>query len=112
MQVDYPTIFGKLDPIYKFLSQNAHAQGLDVHDLQDGRDNVPRYLSRSFEIWYAKLLEAYDVMCFLYRIFYVKELSSYLARSAGEATNARRLSSALSPVLPNLEQLISKALSN
>ena len=34
MPVDQPTMFARLDPIYRFLSQQTHGQGLDVHNLQ------------------------------------------------------------------------------
>jgi hypothetical protein len=51
-KADKATIQEKLKPIYSFLSEQTHAKGLDVYNLQQGRDNVPRYLSRSFDIWY------------------------------------------------------------
>jgi len=68
----------KLNPVYKFLSQQTHAQGLDIINLQEGRDNVPRFLHKSYDIWYGKTLEAFDAICFLYKTFFPNEIASYM----------------------------------
>jgi len=44
--VDRVMIFQKIDPLYAFFSHQTHAQGLDIYNLQKGRDNVARYLPR------------------------------------------------------------------
>jgi len=106
VQVDEDTIFKKLDPIYSFLSQHTHAQGLDMYDLQRGRDNVPRYLLKSFDVWYEKTLEVFDAICFLYSIFYPKEVALYLKKSSAETQRACDLRKLLSNATPEFDKLI------
>jgi hypothetical protein len=100
-KTDKATIHKKLEPIYSFLSEQTHAKGLDIYNLQEGRDNVPRYLSRSFDIWYEKVLQAFDALCFLYRAFFISEIESYLKDSETEMQHARTLVESLSGVMPN-----------
>jgi hypothetical protein len=50
----------QLDPLYGFFSHQAHAQGLDIYNLQGGRDNAPRYLPKSYDIWFSKMLSAFE----------------------------------------------------
>jgi len=106
LQIDEIAMLTKLNDIYSFLSRHTHAQGLDIYDLQQGRDNVPRYLSRSFDIWYGKVLEAFDGLCFLYRIFFVREIAGYLNRSRAEMHRARQLADSLSEAIPELRSLM------
>jgi hypothetical protein len=107
IQVDKATIFQKLDPIYSFLSLQTHAQGLDVYELQGGRDNVPRYLPKSFDLWYEKVLGTFDALCFLYRVFFPKELASYFKKSKAEMKLAQELAKSLSGMLPDFRDLMS-----
>lgn len=97
---------GKLVPIYGSLSEQVHAQGLDVHDLQDGRDNVPRFLPRSFDIWYQKALESFNSVSFLYRVFYPKEIATYLSKSKAEYERSQELAKVLSPLMPDFGNLL------
>jgi len=106
---DEATILGKLDPVYRALSQHSHGRGLDLHDLQEGRDNVPRYLPKSYDAWYSSVLSAFDVVCFLYRIFFAKYLSSYLQKTPAEKERVHELSKHLSPSMPDFGKLISDA---
>ena len=106
IDVDESTILGKLKPIYSSLSQHTHAQGLDVYKYQEGRDNVPRYLPRSYEIWYKTLLEAFDDIAFLYRIFFPKEIAAYLKTSQAELDRAHALVKSLS-MLADFDDLMS-----
>jgi len=85
IKTDEAMFLAKLGPIYKFLSQQTHAQGLDIINLQEGRDNVPRYLPKSYDIWYEKILESFNAVCFLYRIFFTKDIASYLKKSREES---------------------------
>ena len=106
IEVDESTIFQKLQPIYSFLSQHTHGQGLDIYDLQEGRDNVPRYLPKSFDIWYQKLLETFGAVCFLYRIFFAQRIASYLAKSKPEMDHADEVASSLSGAMLDFEALM------
>lgn len=110
VKVGEDTIFKKLDPLYSFLSQQTHAQGLDAHDLQRGRDNVPRYLPRSFDIWYEKVLEVFDTFCFLYRVFYVNEIAAYIRESKAEKERAIELRNLLSNLIPEFGKLMDAVL--
>jgi hypothetical protein len=103
--VEEATILNRLEPIYSFLSRQIHGRGLDIYDLQRGRDNVPRYLSRSFDIWYGKVLEVFGALCFLYRAFFTREIASYLV-STSEVDSAQRLSNSLSGTVPDFRNLM------
>ena len=71
---------------------------------------MPRYLERSFDLWYGKLMEVFDALCFLYRTFLVRELESYLSKSEEETLRARELAeSRLSQMMPDFAQLIQEA---
>jgi hypothetical protein len=104
--------FSKLDPLYGFLSRHAHGQGLDLFDLQDGRDNVPRFLMRSWDLWFSKALETFDVICFLHRAFFVDQLAAYLGAQDGERRRARRLVKQLASHAPDFAALVSTATQN
>lgn len=110
LPLDEAAILGKLNPINSFLSQQVHAQGLDVHDLQEGRDNVPRYLPRSYDLWYQKVLEAFDTVCFLYRAFHARHIGSYFAKAGAEMERAAQLARSLGTAMPEFAALISEAL--
>lgn len=106
IQADKSNIFQKLDSIYSFLSRQTHAQGLDIYNLQQGRDNVPRYLPKSFDLWYQKVLETFDVLCFLYRVFFPKEIASYFKKSKMETERAHKLTKSLSGLMPEFGKLM------
>lgn len=109
-QVDKSVILDKLDPVYKFLSHQTHAQGLDIYELQQGRDNVPRYLPKSFDLWYASVLEAFDAVSFLYRLFFPKEIAAYLKRSGAELNRMVELNNGLKDQMPEFAKLVSDVL--
>ncbi len=35
-------------------------RGLNIYNFQEGRDNVPRYLPKSYDIWFSKMLSAFE----------------------------------------------------
>jgi len=110
VQTEEAEILSKIEPVYSFLCHRTHAQGLDIYDLQDGRDNVPRYLPRSFDVWYQKVLESFDAVCFLYRVFFPKQIAAYLQRSAAEKQRALKLTVSLSGLMPDFERLMKEVL--
>jgi len=109
IQLDEPAILGKLEPVYSFLSQQAHAQGLDAHNLQEGRENVPRYLAKSYDVWYENLLRAFDSVCFLYRMFHVPEITSYFRSAQAEMERAQVLAASLAAAMPEFAVLVADA---
>ena len=109
LPLDEGAFLGKLDPVYSFLSQQTHAQGLDVHNFQERRDNVPRYLPKSYDLWYQKVLEAFDTVCFLYRAFYARRIRSYFAKAGAEMERGAQLASSLAEAMPEFAALISEA---
>jgi hypothetical protein len=99
----------KLDPLYSFLSKHAHGQGLDVFDLQDGRDNVPRFLGPSWDLWFTKALEVFDARCFLHDAFFVDPLAAHFASWPAERRRARLLARRLAEQVPIFAELIARA---
>jgi len=104
--IEQSPTYQKLQPIYAFLSQQTHAQGLDVYALQDGRDNVPRFLPHSFDLWYEKVFEAFDAVVFLYRIFFTSAIHKYLCANPAEKERARDLAGRMRGLLPEFYRLI------
>jgi hypothetical protein len=99
-----------LQPVHSFLSAQVHAQGLDVWDLQRGRDNVPRFLLRSYDIWYSEVFNAFNAICFLYRVFFPSAIANYLAGSDSERDALRRLDGSLSALMPEFGALVEQVL--
>lgn len=92
--------------IYSFLSEHAHGRGLDIYNLQEGRDNVPRFLPKSFDIWYVKVLEAFDSLCFFYRLFFLKEIALYFKKPDNEMQRARNLKNVFKELMPEFIALL------
>ncbi len=111
MAVDEHAIGARLEPVYSFLSKQTHAQGLDMFNLQEGRDNVPRFLEKSFDVWYQKTLDAFDALCFLYEIFFTKPLVSYFEGSAEERKRLEAAGKSLSGLMPSFGKLAEIVLS-
>jgi len=63
--------------LYNELSSFIHCKGTEQYKLQDGRDNVPRFLKRSFDIWFEFLKKVIRINVLILIITYCKELSSY-----------------------------------
>ncbi len=80
-----------------------------MFDLQNGRDNVPRFLEASWDLWFENLLMTFDAICFLYRVFYVPELAAYLRVSSSEKRRAIALGTQLAAKVPECNLLISRA---
>ncbi|MHB8405817.1 MAG: hypothetical protein ACYDCJ_10385 [Gammaproteobacteria bacterium] len=102
-------ITSKLQPSYNFLADQAHGRGLNIHDLQAGKDNVPRFLPESFDIWYSKLLDVFNAVCFLYRVFFTLKLSSYLKKYKQEEERALVIAAKFAQSMPDCRALIEEA---
>jgi len=99
----------KLEPLYVILCHHVHGQGLDVYDLQSGRDNVPRFLERSYDLWYECAFKVLDATSYLYRLFYAKELSTYLNGSKSEHLEAISHGKVLEPHAPEFTRFVFEA---
>jgi hypothetical protein len=54
----------RLEDLYGELSGLAHGAGLEKHDLQADTDNVPRYNSRSADLWFQLLTRVFPEVVF------------------------------------------------
>jgi hypothetical protein len=109
LKADVDDIRNRLEPLYANLCHHVHGQGLDLYDLQSGRDNVPRFLERSFDLWCESVVSAFDAICYLYRIFFSKEIGEHLFESKSEKRRAVSLASSLESYAPDFHFLISEA---
>jgi len=99
----------QLEPVYSLLSHHVHGQGLDVYDLQNGRDNVPRFLARSFDLWWSGVIQVFAATCYLYKLFYPREIGEYLCGSKQELRRARDLARNLKGDVPEFTALVQAA---
>lgn len=96
----------RLEPVYSQLSHHVHGQGLDVYDLQNGRDNVPRFLARSFDLWWSAVTRVFATICYLYGLFYTAELATYFRNSKPELQRARSAARSLKSAVPEFSALV------
>lgn len=64
----------KMETIHSSLCIFVHNRGMDVYNLQNGRDNVPRFLNNSFIIWFTHLKETFAVISLILFAAYGDEL--------------------------------------
>ena len=60
------------EEIYNKLSTFTHSRGIDKYKLQEGRDNVPRYLEKSFNLWFKLFKETSKINRDLLKAFLIK----------------------------------------
>jgi len=65
----------KLETLYTELSAFVHNRGMSQYKLQDGRDNVPRYVERAFETYYKMLQETLNMLVLVLFVAYTNELT-------------------------------------
>jgi len=82
-----------LNNLYPELSYFVHSRGIEIYDLQNGRDNVPRYIEHSFDLWFSLAKRTSSAISLVLIIEYGSELRAYLQVSSGES---RRLKESLS----------------
>ena len=58
--------------MYDKLSTFTHSRGIDKYRLQEGRDNVPRYLERSFNLWFKLFKETSKINEDLLKVFFIE----------------------------------------
>lgn len=64
----------KLEILYNELSEFVHNRGMSKHQLQEGRDNVPRYVENAFNIYYEMLQRTFDLLVLVLFTEYKNEL--------------------------------------
>jgi hypothetical protein len=109
LKADFEDIRSRLEPLYSSLCHHVHGQGLDLYSLQKGRDNVPRFLEQSFDLWCQSLVSAFNTICYLYRVFFSKEIGDYLRESKSENRWAVSLGGSLESNAPDFQSLIREA---
>jgi len=62
----------KCKKIYGKLSVFIHSRSIDKYKLQEGRDNVPRYLEESFNLWFKLFKETSKINRDLLKAFFIK----------------------------------------
>jgi len=59
--------------MYDKLSAFTHSRGIDKYKLQEGRDNVPRYLEKSFNLWFKLFKETSKINKDLLKAFFIEK---------------------------------------
>jgi hypothetical protein len=75
----------KLRVFYDELSCFVHGRGIELYELQRGRDNVPRFLEHSFDMWLRFLKQTYGLLLLTLFAEYGQPLDSYFRRNPTEA---------------------------
>lgn len=58
-------------------------------------------------MWYCKFLEAFNALCFVYRLFFGREIAAYLRNSQAELRRLLELKNLLGALMPEFEALVS-----
>lgn len=75
----------RLRDTYNEISSFVHGRGMELYELQQGRDNVPRFLEHSFDLWLRFLKQTYGLLLLTLFAEYGEALDSYFRRNAIEA---------------------------
>lgn len=75
----------ELTNLYSELSSFVHSRGIEIYDLQNGRDNVPRYIEHSFDLWFSLAKRTLRAISLVLIIEYESALRAYLQASPGES---------------------------
>jgi hypothetical protein len=65
----------RLEILYNELSAFVHNRGMSRYRLQNGRDNVPRYVESAFSIYYQMVQKVFDMQVLMLFISYPNELT-------------------------------------
>lgn len=74
----------KCENLYSLLSGFSHTQGIDKYQLQKGRDNVPRYLDKPFDLWFTLLKKSSMMNACLLQFFFKKELKNAIIKKSNK----------------------------
>ncbi len=78
--------------LYSELSCFVHGRGIEIYALQNGRDNVPRYIEHSFDLWFSLAKRTLTATSLVFIIEYGSELRAYLQASTGELSRLKEAS--------------------
>lgn len=74
----------RLEILYNDLSAFVHNRGMSKYKLQNGRDNVPRYVEGAFNLYYRMVQKVFDMLVLILFISYSKELAYTKKEEFGE----------------------------
>ena len=77
----------KLEALYTELSAFVHNRGMSKYKLQNGRDNVPRYVENAFDVYYEMLQKTFNMLVLILFVSYQKELTYTKQEEWGEIEN-------------------------
>lgn len=77
---DHQELKKEASSLYLELNQFVHTGGIDKLDLWRGRDNVPRFLPHSFQLWLSYLKRIHIVTALSFLILYYDAIGHYLQR--------------------------------
>jgi len=80
-----------LENLYNELSSFIHCKGVEQYKLQDGRDNVPRFLMQSFDIWFKFLKRTAGMNVSILIIAYHQQLLDFFKNNKGEFNKLKRI---------------------
>ncbi len=63
----------KMQNLHDELCAFVHNTAMDVYDLQKGRDNVPRYISSSSDLWFNLLKKTFNLITLVQFVAYSKQ---------------------------------------
>jgi hypothetical protein len=77
---DHQELKKEASSLYLELNQFVHTGGIDKLDLWQGRDNVPRFLLHSFQLWLSYLKRIHIVTALSFLILYHDVIGPYLQK--------------------------------
>jgi len=77
----------ELEVLYTELSAFVHNRGMSKYKLQNGRDNVPRYVENAFDVYYKMLQKTFDTLVLILFVSYQKELAYVKKEEWGKIEN-------------------------
>lgn len=78
---DKPSWVINLENFTDELDSFVHNRGIDKSRLQSGRDNVPRYIPHSYDIWYQYFKKSFSAYVEILINTHANELKGYFRRS-------------------------------
>lgn len=77
---NYPDLKVEVSKVYTELNRFVHTSAIDNLALWEGRDNVPRFLPRTFRLWCDYLKRTYELTSVSLLLVYFDRIRGYLRR--------------------------------
>lgn len=77
---NHPDLKDEVSKLYTELNRFVHTSAIDNLNLWKGRDNVPRFLPRTFRLWSDYLRRTYELTSISLLIIYFGRIGGYLRR--------------------------------